>query len=312
VNNKGVIIMKNLINRTKGARLWALLAVFLAVSSWAIVDNLSFSKTANDETKIDWENGYISVIGKSAPITIHVNPSQAKALATRAAVMDAQRKLKDAINEVIETSKLSGKEPVSNLDDKIDELVKGMNVLQLKYLADGSAWVRASLPLRGTGGVGEILFKGETKKGVSDEDEGYSEIDVPSVAEIGQMRTEEDFEGGDGEVYTGLIVDASGTDFQPAMSPQIHTQSGDEIYGTLDVSPDFASGVGIAGYANSVQEAKDDNSRVGNNPLVVKAINAKGPFNADAVISNQDGKILKDAVSKVNFLKKCKVIIVTQ
>ena len=116
--------------------------------------------------------------------------------------------------------------------------------------------------------------------------------------------------GGGEAGYSGLIIDARKAGLLPAMSPRILSEAGEEVYGTLEVDLDYVILVGIAGYASSVEEAMSYKDRVGDNPLVVESLSSRGPLKADAVISDSDAQLIKEAVAQKNFLKDYKVIFI--
>jgi hypothetical protein len=58
-----------------------------------------------------------------------------------------------------------------------------------------------------------------------------------------------------------------------------------------------------------MDEAKK-NSRVGKNPLVLKAVKSFGNFKSDIVLKNEDVKTLLGADKNKSFLKEFKVVMV--
>ena len=92
------------------------------------------------------------------------------------------------------------------------------------------------------------------------------------------------------------------------MAPKIRRPSGDEVWGSMEVDPDFVIEHGIVAYARSISDARN-NRRAGENPLILRAIGrAGGNFHCDAVISDEDADYLLDASRRTGFLKDCKVI----
>lgn len=110
--------------------------------------------------------------------------------------------------------------------------------------------------------------------------------------------------------YTGLIVDASSfPQAKACMSPKILAEDKEEIYGTVKISADLAIERGVVGYAKSLEKAKGLTSRLGDNPLVVKAIDIEGAYKANPVISLSDAKIIKESNLEEAFAQ-CAVVIV--
>jgi len=64
----------------------------------------------------------------------------------------------------------------------------------------------------------------------------------------------------------------------------------------------------MAGYLKDPLQAQQ-NPRVTDKPLLVKAIKASGDARVDMVISNADAAMLQGAAQNLSFLEKCKVII---
>lgn len=111
------------------------------------------------------------------------------------------------------------------------------------------------------------------------------------------------------QVYTGLIIDARGMDVRPAMAPKILNENKDEVYGSRYVSREYAIQQGMVGYGRNLDQVRE-NDRVTNNPLVVKAVRAEGPNKTDVVIANDDANTLHSMEENLNFLKKCRVMVV--
>lgn len=115
-----------------------------------------------------------------------------------------------------------------------------------------------------------------------------------------------------GRVYTSLVVDTLGLNVMRAMSPKIRTQSGAEVYGTLQISPDDVQDAGPVAYVRTLADAMKC-PRAGSSPLVVKAIGrAGGRRMCDVVLSDEDVDKVKsaDGASKPPFLAAMKVILV--
>lgn len=112
------------------------------------------------------------------------------------------------------------------------------------------------------------------------------------------------------ETFTGLIVDARKAGMLPAMSPKVTSERGEVVYGEMKVDLDYVILVGIAGYASTLDEALTYIDRIGENPLVVEALDVRGPLKAEVVISDGDTQDIQAAVRGNDFLKDYKVIFV--
>lgn len=111
-------------------------------------------------------------------------------------------------------------------------------------------------------------------------------------------------------LYTGVVIDARGLGVMPSMSPKIYDKTGNEVYGTMTVDPDYVIEKGIAGFADSVESAIEEGI-VGENPIVIQAISlADDPSRGSVVVRDKDAlKIL--AANKVSaFFSNYKVAII--
>ena len=96
---------------------------------------------------------------------------------------------------------------------------------------------------------------------------------------------------------------------RPALAPRIVDQSGNEVYGSGQVSRDYAIQIGVVGYEKDLDRAAA-NERVAGNPIVVKGVKASGANNADVVISDQDARSIREAGANLNFMEQCKVMVI--
>ena len=110
--------------------------------------------------------------------------------------------------------------------------------------------------------------------------------------------------------YTGLIIDARNTKMFPCLVPQLRADKSREvIYSSQTVDFMFAMCYGMGGYASSISKAKHD-PRVGNNPLILKAVSSEGPFRSTINLDDADIRVLKQANIPLKFLEKAKVVFV--
>lgn len=110
-------------------------------------------------------------------------------------------------------------------------------------------------------------------------------------------------------MYSGLVIDCSAISLRPALAPKVVDQTGREIYGSANVDREFAIQQGMMGYLKDISKAKG-NTRIGDNPMIIKAVATSGANNCDIVISNDDANKVNDLSSKLNFLRECKVIAI--
>ncbi|MBN2298795.1 MAG: hypothetical protein JXM72_09380, partial [Deltaproteobacteria bacterium] len=111
--------------------------------------------------------------------------------------------------------------------------------------------------------------------------------------------------------YTGLIIDAKGLDVTPSLGLNVMVEDSREIlYGmsTCERQEVIKKG-GMAGYASSVEKAKE-NRRIGNNPMIIQAVEAAGERNTDLSVSKNDAAKIYQENLQGSFLKDLKVVVV--
>lgn len=112
------------------------------------------------------------------------------------------------------------------------------------------------------------------------------------------------------ETYTCLIVDARGLDVEPGIAPKIFDEDGEEIYGTINIDPDFAIKKGIVQYYDTIGEAIRTGFS-GDNPVIARAIErGTHPYKADVVVTNEDAVRILKANKYSQFLQQMKVVFI--
>lgn len=110
--------------------------------------------------------------------------------------------------------------------------------------------------------------------------------------------------------FTGLIVDARGTGAKPSMVPAVIDEKGYEVFGPAYVSREFAVQYGICKYIRIIDDDWGSLPRVSPQPLLVKGLRTAMPNSSKIVISNADASKLRGTSAHLNFLKKCRVVII--
>jgi hypothetical protein len=116
-------------------------------------------------------------------------------------------------------------------------------------------------------------------------------------------------EEANGPAYTGVLFDARGVDFNPALFPRIVNEDARVVYGPEFFIATYAAARGPVGYYSSISAAQTDD-RVGYNPLRINAIRPAGKNNTDLVITNSDARRLHSSLSNLKLLERCRVVIV--
>ncbi|NOR46194.1 MAG: hypothetical protein GQ534_11465, partial [Candidatus Delongbacteria bacterium] len=243
---------------------------------------------------IDWANRTITATGIGAP-----NPDAPNMAVKRAGAINAAKMY--AIRDMLATVKgmyLSSESTVENymttsdvVKTQVEGIAKAFKMVgKPHYFEDGSVEVTVVMSL--SGDLSDIAMGGQSFDAdaavVGEADYKLSDIVTPGV-------------------YTGLIVDCRAVQLRPALSPKVFSKAGAEVYGSANVSKEFAVQQGMLGYLKDVEKAKQ-NSRVVGNPLVINAIGVKGTNKADIIISDEDAAKIKELSSKLNFLQECRVI----
>jgi len=113
--------------------------------------------------------------------------------------------------------------------------------------------------------------------------------------------------------FTGLIIIGTGLGVRPSTCPKIYSKSGKEVYGYINVVDDIWLNYGMAAYAKNEAQARNIfKKRVGKNPLVVKAIGARGVNQTDVVVTNDNATAIFAADMKTHFLEKARVVFVNR
>lgn len=267
-----------------------LIAVFFLI---AVNVPAQVYQQVGDAGAINWQDQIITATGIGAP-----NPNMPLA-AQRAGALEAAKRV--ALRNLLETVKgmsINSETTVENammtsdvINTKVSGVVRNFRVVNTRYMSTGDIEVDVEIPLSGV----------------------LTDALLPATGQ--PMTPGQGFPGyqpgttGQGSVYTGLIIDARGANLRPAMAPKILDEQGNEVYGTGFVDREYAVQIGVVGYEKDLNRAKG-NERVTNNPMVVKAVKSAGSTNCDVVISNHDAQMVLNAAQNMNFMEKCKVMII--
>ena len=254
----------------------------------------------------DWGTGDITAEGYgAAPLTART-PGQAKALARRAAIVDAYRNLGEFVEGIRVDSETSVKDMVVESDvikTKMSALVKGAVVTSEQANSDGSYQIVLKIPMYGGGNslAGAVL----PNPGVVEPfpTPVMPNLPVPSAPSNPAVRPTAPMVGGG---YTGLIVDCRGLGLQRAMSPVVLDNNEKPIYGHKNLDYSKVISRGMASYS---ADGVSDLSRAGSNPLVVKAVCLAGN-DCNPVISVEDANRVLLENQSTAFLGECAVVFI--
>jgi hypothetical protein len=227
---------------------------------------------------INWTQQYITAKGASVLDTVRFsNPSEARMMATRGAMVVAQRNLLEIIKGVQVTSETTVKDMVATNDNifaRIDGVVKGAQQVGEPVVKDGMVELTMHVPLYETNGLAPVL---------------YDNLPAPKGVRPAAGRAEASADTS-GPAAERLAFNFAGKKIDPSMFPVIVDENNNIV---LDM-------------------AKIYNPKTGKFPKIIQAsktiLNQEGYKNAVKVLDVLDaknGKIVIDnaSVKKVNWAK---------
>ena len=246
---------------------------------------------------VDWENGVFYAVGFGVPNLKFKSVAQRNYSALVAAEQVAMRNLL----RLIETTQLDSETTVQDgmlesdrIRTKIEGKIRHVQMVGApRYMSDGSVNVTMKMQMR------EVIK-------VLAEDPGIKAFSAPREIQAPQALGSTSTASG---VFTGLLIDARGTEISPALSPKVLNEDGDVIYGFADVDRQFSLEQGMMGYLKDPQAARS-NERIKDRPFEIKALHSSGKNNADLVISNADGVRLRQMNREQSFLREARVMVV--
>lgn len=265
----------------------------LAQYGYGVIPGAVVEETENGA--INYSQGIITATGIGAIPEYAVNAAQARAMAIRAAKVDARRQLIELVNGITLTSETTMHNRMA--DEVVKESVSGVingayQVGEVRYLSDTSVEVTMAVAMTG---ISEIVTPAV----------GFA-ASQPAAAPVAPPLTTTAPEPVASAV-TGIIIDARGLGIRPAMAPKIIDQNAGVVYGPGNYTREYAVTNGVAGYSKSLENARDD-QRVKGNPLVIKATAISGANRTDAVISGADVGRINQANAANNVLRDCRVL----
>ena len=279
--------------------------------------------------RIDWDKSVLYATGLGAIPQNPSNDAKAYLKARGFAKLDALRNMLMTVKGVRIDSHTVGADYVTSSDvirAQVQGIIQGAEVISERTVKMGKGQmveVTIATPLYGENGISRAIIPEMKRRAADDEPDKPARVEVfrPPAASLPRAPEEvspriEPIPNPEEEPrverarrpYTAVIIDTRGLRVERSMSPKIRRPSGDEVWGSMEVDPDFVIEHGIVAYARSLSEARS-NRRAGENPLIIRAIGrAGGNFHCDAVIADEDADYLLDASRRTGFLKDCRVI----
>ena len=262
----------------------AALVLGLGATAHAESDDAVVQKIGHGE--VNWSAKTVTATGSGAANLKDASVAVARLNAERAAKLDAYRNIVETIQGIQVTGKRSAGDLMSNgeIKSRVQGFVQSCKTVDTRYYSDGSVDIVMQCPM--DDGITSALFSG-----------------IPSGKKARKLPTT------GASTYSGLVVNAKALGVMPSMAPRIVDEAGKEIYAATVVSEQGLAQGGIAGYVKDVDKAKT-HERVGQKPLIVKALRLADKSKTDIVISNADADKLRDPNSNLSFLAEGRVIIV--
>ncbi len=251
---------------------------------------------------IDWERGVAIAEGLGVPSSKANNQALKHASALRAAKLDAARNLLELIKGInLDSSTLMSDAMISSdvVRTQIQGKVRGLRPIgQPRYFSDGTVKIRLEARILDT--IPQALIQKELAKKPTP-----PPLEPLEVQPVAPSKKKIDV----ATVYTGLVIDATGLQTRPAMSPKVYDDKQNIVYGIANVDRSFFQKYGMASYVKN-QDSALNNDRVQGNPLLIKAIGMAGKHQTDLLISSDDAHALRQMEKTQSFLREARVIII--
>ena len=242
--------------------------------------------------RINWSKRIVEAEGMGGASPEISNAQEAR----EKAMIQARQAVYRNLLETIKKLRVTAIQTLGNIVEKKDTILSALEtllcdapVVKTDYLTDGSVAIKMQMDIDGA----------------------LSQLILP--AEITQLESihigNDQRKSGPEAVYTGMIVDARGLPFKPAMSFKLVDEENQEVYGPKYASRECVVQWGFCEYANQIDASKTF-KRLGNNPLMVKGIRLRTTGASTIVISDTDVLKIRSTVDYLVFLKECRVVIV--
>ena len=139
-------------------------SVIAAIAMLISTESGAFAANGN----VNWEEGYITAVGMGIAPPNAVNIAQAKAMARRAAVVDAYRQMAETISGVSVTSESTVQNFMTLSDQtrtKVEATIKGARVVSEGMTPEGAYEVTMVVPMFGvTGSLASAVMEAPPQK----------------------------------------------------------------------------------------------------------------------------------------------------
>lgn len=259
-----------------------------------------------DATAVNWTDGILRATGKGVPPEAYHGNPQGRKIALTAAIEKARQQLLTLAEQIPIDAQSTVGDFVGNNEGgffELKEMIEKAEVVHQEFSTDGSVTVTIQMSMNG--GFSQLMLPARIKQ-----IEPVKPSSPSSNGSSGNNGTEtsdtDDITVGP---YTGMIVDVRGINVTPCMVPRVCDENGQEVFGSVYASREFAVQNGMAGYLSDLSAATE-HPRVAGHPLILKGLRVGGTGGTDIVVSNTDAARLRSAFENLAFLRQCRVLIV--
>ncbi|BBO90902.1 hypothetical protein DSCOOX_40820 [Desulfosarcina ovata subsp. ovata] len=253
---------------------------------------------------INWSAAVVQAKGRSTPAEADAERSTDASTAR----LDAARQA--AVGNILETvaairidatARVSSRmAAASSFREGLVNLARNATPIRQEYLSDGTLEIELSMPL--TGGFAQFVLPAEIRQ--------VDTVTATVSAHPSPDNLPQGEKNGTTGTHTGLILNAIGIGAQPALAPLVVDETGEVVYGPAFVSREYAVSQGMSGFSTTLAAARENIRRVGERPMVIKAIRTDARGSSALVIANTDAARLRSSAAYLCFLKACRVCIV--
>ncbi len=279
---------------------------FQKANTWLSQQNLSLTGgPSGRDDNAAFSQEVILFYGEGLAGPNHTHPSQREMMAKRAAVVMAQRSLAEYLQGFAIVGDTLVKDGMAQYDvvrSSVAAFVKGSQVVVQEYSKDKDMAVAIiKLGMHGPKGFASTMYDKMLKD--PQIKKTLTEVDgkpAPPFKHKPEALSEK---------YDGLIIDATGQSFRPALINRIFTAKGELLYDPSKISQKVLVEQGCGEYTNSVDKAKAALEKRGvTNAFIVTAAGAVG--SSDLQVSDEDAVKIFSANQKGNFMSSAKVAFV--
>ncbi|MBI4516106.1 MAG: hypothetical protein HY699_09875 [Deltaproteobacteria bacterium] len=286
-------------------RLLSILALALsAVAVRAVSEGPPVPKEVREVAQVFTERMMVVKGEGAAPSDRPLGGGQKRLLAQRAAKVVALRELAETLAGVRVAGDTSVQDAAARSDQirtAVDGMVKGAETVYEGYDERAEiATVYLRLNLDGPNGVtGNLLPKIVEQRAV----------EVPAAPVYAPPVPAAPAPPAAVEVADGLIIDATGKNFRPALINRIVASNGSVLFEPSKIAPEVLAKRGCGDYTSDLGKAKAILANHGaKNPIVVVATGVVR--STDAQVSESDAAAIFTNNGKSNFLESAKVVFV--